>query len=94
VTSTAQPADATDERCPLCDAVLTFMARTEGSGAMRIDRYVCRFCGFAFEYPAPACPKCQLIEVVYLRGLGFGPPTYFCPHCEHTWTVQRQRNAS
>jgi hypothetical protein len=32
--------------------------------------------GFAFEYSAPSCPKCQLIdEVVYLRGLDFGPPS-------------------
>jgi transposase-like protein len=94
VTAIAPPGNLAAEWCPLCDTALTFMARTQGSGAVPIDRYVCRQCGFGFEYPAPSCPKCQLVEVVYVRGLDFGPPSYFCPSCEHTWTVQRQRQVN
>jgi transposase-like protein len=93
VTSTGWP-NVAEERCPLCDAVLTFMARTERDGTVPIDRYICRHCGFSFEYDSPSCPKCQMLEVVYVRGLDFGPPTYFCPKCEHTWTVQRQRSSA
>jgi transposase-like protein len=93
VRSTGSLGNVADERCPVCDAVLTFMARTERDGAVPIDRYICRYCGFSFEYAAASCPKCQLLDVVYVRGLDFGPPTYFSPKCDHSWTIRRQRSA-